>query len=275
MTRVLISAIAALLAIAGATPAQDATKDWPSRTVRIIIPLAAGGGGDIFARLLAEELQKRLGSHSWSRTAPAAGSTSARELARKRSRMATRSASCRASRWSTTSSCSRAAVQSGEGLHTDRQPVLQSRGAGRQFQAQRQDNPGTGETRQRQARYAELRHVLVRAGAVDRETEEEGRHRYRPSSVPERQRGGQCGDGRYDAGCIARLEQHAVAGSQRSHHWRRAQRQHALTAVPRFADAEGGERRRLSGHILRTVRAGRLATADPRQGSCRSRRHHQ
>jgi tripartite-type tricarboxylate transporter receptor subunit TctC len=61
MTRVLIAAIVALLAMAGAVPAQDATKDWPSRTVRIIIPLAAGGGGDIFARLLADELQKRLG----------------------------------------------------------------------------------------------------------------------------------------------------------------------------------------------------------------------
>jgi tripartite-type tricarboxylate transporter receptor subunit TctC len=41
--------------------AQDAIKDWPNRTVRIIIPLAAGGGGDIFTRLLADELQKRLG----------------------------------------------------------------------------------------------------------------------------------------------------------------------------------------------------------------------
>jgi tripartite-type tricarboxylate transporter receptor subunit TctC len=34
---------------------------WPARTVRIIIPLAAGGGGDIFARLLAEQLQKKYG----------------------------------------------------------------------------------------------------------------------------------------------------------------------------------------------------------------------
>ncbi len=41
--------------------AADAARDWPSRTVRIIIPLGAGGGGDIFSRLLAEELQRRLG----------------------------------------------------------------------------------------------------------------------------------------------------------------------------------------------------------------------
>ena len=35
--------------------------DYPSRPVRIIIPLGPGGGGDVFARLLAEELHKRLG----------------------------------------------------------------------------------------------------------------------------------------------------------------------------------------------------------------------
>ena len=46
---------------ASPAPAQDVAKDWPSRTVRIIIPLGAGGGGDIFARLLAEELQKSFG----------------------------------------------------------------------------------------------------------------------------------------------------------------------------------------------------------------------
>lgn len=35
--------------------------DYPSRPVRIIIPLGPGGGGDVFTRLMAEELQKRLG----------------------------------------------------------------------------------------------------------------------------------------------------------------------------------------------------------------------
>ena len=38
-----------------------AAQDWPVRPVRIIVPLAPGGGGDVFARLLGEELQKRLG----------------------------------------------------------------------------------------------------------------------------------------------------------------------------------------------------------------------
>ena len=58
--RVLLIA-ALMLAMNCAAPAQDVIKDWPTRTVRIYIPLGAGGGGDIFSRLLAEELQKKFG----------------------------------------------------------------------------------------------------------------------------------------------------------------------------------------------------------------------
>jgi tripartite-type tricarboxylate transporter receptor subunit TctC len=50
---------AAWLAASVAAPA--AAQDWPTRAVRIIIPLGPGGGGDVFSRLLAEELQKRFG----------------------------------------------------------------------------------------------------------------------------------------------------------------------------------------------------------------------
>jgi len=41
--------------------ASVSAQDYPARPVRIIIPLGPGGGGDIFTRLLAEELQKRFG----------------------------------------------------------------------------------------------------------------------------------------------------------------------------------------------------------------------
>src|ERR1700754_2382425 len=41
--------------------APTAAQDYPNKTVRVIIPLGAGGGGDIFTRALSEELQKRLG----------------------------------------------------------------------------------------------------------------------------------------------------------------------------------------------------------------------
>jgi tripartite-type tricarboxylate transporter receptor subunit TctC len=36
-------------------------QDYPNKTVRVIIPLGPGGGGDIFTRAMSDELQKRLG----------------------------------------------------------------------------------------------------------------------------------------------------------------------------------------------------------------------
>ncbi len=43
----------------GGAPAS--ALDYPTRPVKLIIPLGPGGAGDVFTRLLAEELQKRLG----------------------------------------------------------------------------------------------------------------------------------------------------------------------------------------------------------------------
>ena len=57
--RIAAFTLAALAWLALAVPAS--AQDWPTRPVKIIIPLGPGGGGDVFARLLAEELQKRLG----------------------------------------------------------------------------------------------------------------------------------------------------------------------------------------------------------------------
>jgi tripartite-type tricarboxylate transporter receptor subunit TctC len=63
VTRILLglALIASTLGLIAPAAAQEAAKDWPTRTVRIIIPLGAGGGGDVFTRLLAEELHKRFG----------------------------------------------------------------------------------------------------------------------------------------------------------------------------------------------------------------------
>ena len=47
----------ALLQSASAALAQA----YPARPVRIVFPLAAGGGGDVFTRALADELQKLWG----------------------------------------------------------------------------------------------------------------------------------------------------------------------------------------------------------------------
>jgi hypothetical protein len=36
-------------------------EQWPTRPVKIIVPLAPGGGGDVFARIIAAEFQKKYG----------------------------------------------------------------------------------------------------------------------------------------------------------------------------------------------------------------------
>src|SRR5712672_344990 len=54
--RSIIGVGAIWLALCAAAPAQD----YPTRAIRVIIPLGAGGGGDIFTRALADELQKAL-----------------------------------------------------------------------------------------------------------------------------------------------------------------------------------------------------------------------
>jgi tripartite-type tricarboxylate transporter receptor subunit TctC len=56
MLRYVLIAAALFAAIPSA-----AAQDWPTKPVRIIIPLGPGGGGDVFTRLLADELHKRLG----------------------------------------------------------------------------------------------------------------------------------------------------------------------------------------------------------------------
>jgi tripartite-type tricarboxylate transporter receptor subunit TctC len=52
MPRVLLIAVLAMLSAAAFA------QDYPNRPVRIVFPLAAGGGGDVYTRALADELQK-------------------------------------------------------------------------------------------------------------------------------------------------------------------------------------------------------------------------
>jgi tripartite-type tricarboxylate transporter receptor subunit TctC len=54
--RVLSAILALLLAICEAGPAN---ADYPDRPVRIIVPVAAGGGVDVMARMLAQKLSER------------------------------------------------------------------------------------------------------------------------------------------------------------------------------------------------------------------------
>src|SRR5688572_8765571 len=48
------------LAAASALPAALAQQKYPSKPIRFVVPFAAGGGGDVVARMLAQRLQERI-----------------------------------------------------------------------------------------------------------------------------------------------------------------------------------------------------------------------
>jgi tripartite-type tricarboxylate transporter receptor subunit TctC len=50
--------VAAVAGAAALLSGPSAAQDYPAKPVRIVFPLAAGGGGDVFTRALADELQK-------------------------------------------------------------------------------------------------------------------------------------------------------------------------------------------------------------------------
>jgi tripartite-type tricarboxylate transporter receptor subunit TctC len=54
----ILTRIFLIATVGGLTMLPAAAQDYPSRPVRIVFPLAAGGGGDVFTRALADELQK-------------------------------------------------------------------------------------------------------------------------------------------------------------------------------------------------------------------------
>ena len=92
-TRAIVAA-AAWLALGATATAQD----YPARTIRIIIPLGPGGGGDVFTRALADELQKALGQPVVVDNRPGGGLNLGARACAESPPTGTRSASCPASR---------------------------------------------------------------------------------------------------------------------------------------------------------------------------------
>src|ERR1700722_13444656 len=64
-------ALAALLALATPAPAQD----YPTQPIHLVVPFGPGGGSDIVGRILAQELQAKLGAPVVVENRPGAGGT--------------------------------------------------------------------------------------------------------------------------------------------------------------------------------------------------------
>ncbi len=59
--RILLAALA-LAATAPVVADVAAADEWPSRPIRLVVPLPAGGGNDLLARIVAPKLSERLGT---------------------------------------------------------------------------------------------------------------------------------------------------------------------------------------------------------------------
>jgi tripartite-type tricarboxylate transporter receptor subunit TctC len=68
--RTLLASAAVTFAVRGAT-----AQDYPTRLIRIVVPFAAGGGSDIVARLIGEQLSKRAGQTVIIENKPGGGAT--------------------------------------------------------------------------------------------------------------------------------------------------------------------------------------------------------
>ena len=58
IVRVAAIAVAASAAFAATLPAH--AQDYPSQTIKIIVPFAPGGGGDVLGRLVAKKMSEQL-----------------------------------------------------------------------------------------------------------------------------------------------------------------------------------------------------------------------
>ena len=79
LPRVFLAALAALLAWPGITAAQN----FPTRTIRIIVPYAPGGSTDVVFRILAPRLSEDLGQSVVVENRPGGSSTIGLDLAAK------------------------------------------------------------------------------------------------------------------------------------------------------------------------------------------------
>jgi len=250
------------LALCATAPAQD----YPTRPLRLIIPLGAGGGGDVFTRALADELSKALRQPVVVENRPGGALNIG------------------------TRACAEAAADGYTVCVLSSEPMVYNQFAFKSlpFDPERDFEPisllffntlalvtnrslkvrtipelvALAKAKPGTLSYG---YVFVSARAFHGEAQAGDRRRYRAHPVQERQRGGQRGAVRVDPGCDSGALQHGPTAAKRPHHRPRCHRQNPLAAFSRYSHAGGGPRRRkLSRDVVRLVRAGRDAEADHR-----------
>ncbi len=184
----LACAVSALLVLLAGGAAQ-AQSDYPSRPIRVIVGFAAGGGNDIFARLIMQKFQEQTGATAIDR-----------EQARRRRAdfLRIRRASAarrlhRAGRRHRTDGdrrrdLSQSALSSDQELHPaqhDRVVPADSGGAG---ESSGQDRQGTGGLGESQSRQVELRHLGAALHHCQRTIKAQDRHAGRGDPVQRQQR---------------------------------------------------------------------------------------
>src|SRR6478735_6016072 len=75
----MFAAMVAIAATVAGAQAQDAAAGFPNKPIRVIVPFAAGGGNDIFARLVGNKLGQILGQTVVNENKPGAGGRIAAE----------------------------------------------------------------------------------------------------------------------------------------------------------------------------------------------------
>jgi tripartite-type tricarboxylate transporter receptor subunit TctC len=73
--RPLVCAAAMLSAALSMTPAPAAADTWPSRTITTIVPLGAGSGSDVMARIVLDKVSQQIGQTIVVENRPGAGGT--------------------------------------------------------------------------------------------------------------------------------------------------------------------------------------------------------
>ena len=129
----------------------------PDQPVTIIVPFAAGGNTDAFARMVGEELDRRWASASSSTTRPAPAAISAWAARPRGARTATRWAWARSAPTRSTHALQEAALRSGYGLRADLAVRDAAQRPGRQSERRGEDGPGADRAAEGQARHLHFR----------------------------------------------------------------------------------------------------------------------